>query len=46
MQAISQMVILTALVALLATTVEQSIVANVEKQATNTATAVANKIFS
>ena len=46
MQALSQMVVLTALVALLATTVEQSIVANAEKEANTTAKAVAYKIFS
>ncbi len=46
MQAIGQMVILTALVALLATTVEQSIMANAEKEASNIATVIANKIFS
>ncbi len=45
MQAVSQMIILSVMIALLATTIEQTIVANTEQQAAGISVAVANKIF-
>jgi|GEM_PF-3514787 len=45
MQTLSQMIILTAMIALLAITVEQSISANLQSQNTKMAAAVTNKIF-